>query len=282
MGGANLKQRLVGTIWGRSLHRTRDLWELWRVVRLNPESGGAICQDLCAQYVLSGLCDERKTFVDVGAHFGSMIASVRHRHPRISVIAIEADPDKAAALAKKFSDVEVHSCAVGERTGEVTFFLDGERPGYSNLAERGSDGRRPISVAMRRLDDLIADSATLEVIKIDVTGTELDVLRGSSELVSRCRPAVMFAGVPVSAEAASQTMGQLFDWFAEREYEILVPNRVAHDGPSLSRESFRESHFHPARAFDYFSIPSERRVEFRDRARVALGVKPQSFANPEG
>lgn len=269
-----MKQRLVGTVWGRSLHRARSLWELWQAVSANPEGGAALCQDLSARLVLPALCDPKKTFIDVGAHFGSIIAIVRHQHPGIPVIAVEADPEKAAGLASKFSDLEVHSCAVGDHTGEVTFFMDLDQPGCSTLAEGGSDAHRShmSSVPIRLLDDLIAGSATADVLKIDVVGTELDVLRGATELVARCRPAIMFAGVPIRAEAAQQTMEGLFEWFNERNYEILVPNRVAHEGPPLSLEGFRESHFFPCRTFDYFALPSERRIEFRDRARVALGV----------
>ena len=67
-------------------------------------------------------------------------------------------------------------------------------------------------------------------------------------------------------------VSELFTWLTTRDYEILVPNRVPHDGPGLSREGFLDSHFYPFRTLNYFAIPTERRVEIRDRARSTLGI----------
>jgi FkbM family methyltransferase len=268
------KRSLIGTGLGRSMLRSRQLWELWRAVHSNPEAGPSLCQDFCVQSLLPGLCDPRKVFVDAGAHIGSVIGSVRHRHPRIRVIAFEADPVKAAALGRRLKDVDVHPCALGEKEGEVTFFVDTKRPGYSSLSQglRSSENINEISVPMRRMDGTIAVTLQIEVIKMDVEGAELGVLRGSSMLIQRCRPIVLFESALKNAEAMGFTVDGLFDWFRERDYEIFVPNRVAHDGPSLSRESFLEAHYYPCRTRDYFAILAQRRTEFRDRARETLGA----------
>ena len=263
---------------GRGLLRGRQLWKVWQTVHSNPEKGARLCQDLCVQLVLPGLCDPSKAFLDIGAHIGSVIGNIRHSHPGIPAIAVEADPTKAAALAKRLRDVEVHACALGEKEGEATFFVDAKRPGYSSLSQgpRSSRDVREISVPMRRLDDILEETVQIEVIKIDVEGAELGVLRGSPELFRRCRPAVLFESAPDGEEAMGFTVEGLFDWFADRDYEILVPNRVAHNGPSLTREGFLEAHYYPSRTLDYFAIPVERRIDFRDCARKALGVVPES------
>jgi len=213
-------------------------------------------------------------FVDAGAHIGSVVADVRRYHPSIQVIAVEAVPEKASDLARKFPGIEVHSCALGEADGEVTFFVDSRRPGYSSLAKRqhSDNDIREISVPMRRLDDIISTSAKVEVIKIDVEGAELGVLRGSPDLISRCRPVILFESGPRAGEAMGFTVESLFDWFVAREYDVFVPNRVAHGGPPLGRGGFLESHHYPFRTLDYFAIPTERRIEIRDRARKALGI----------
>ncbi len=268
------KRSVIGTVLGRSLLRSRQLWNLWQAVHSNPETGPTLCQDLCVQLVLPGLCDPSKAFLDIGAHIGSVIGTVRQHHPGIPVIAVEADPTKAAALVARLKDVEIHTCALGEKEGEVTFFVDTKRPGYSSLSQgrRSSKDVREISVPMRRLDDILEKTVHIEVIKIDVEGAELGVLRGSNELIRRCRPTVLFESASKGADAMGFTVEGLFDWFAEREYEIVVPNRVAHNGPPLTRDGFFEAHHYPARTLDYFAIPVERRIEFRDRAREALGI----------
>lgn len=274
MALTRVKQRLVGTAVGRSLMRLRELRALRKILTSNPEQGGMLCQDLCARILLPRLCKPLHVFVDVGAHIGSVTAEVLHRDPSARIVAVEADPEKAARLKRRFPDVDVHDCAVGDRKGEVTFYIDERRPGYSSLARRN---RRPadvrqIDVPMRRLDDILSSTADVGLIKIDVEGAELAVLRGAAGLLSRCRPVVLFESGPQGGRSMGFGIEEIFDWLAGQGYEILVPNRVAHDGPALCRESFVESHVYPRRTLNYFAVPTERRIEVRDRAREVLGI----------
>jgi FkbM family methyltransferase len=214
-------------------------------------------------------------FIDVGSHIGSVIAEMRRRQPHLQIIAIEADPQKAAELSRKFRSITVHSCALGETSGPVAFYVDTERQGYSSLSPRmrDRDHVREISIDMQRLDDIVPATARVDLIKIDVEGTELGVLKGGNELIARCRPVVFFESGPVTA-LAGFTIEGLFDWFAERSYDVFVPDRIGHAGPPLGREGFVEAHSFPFRTLNYFAIPSERRIEIRERAREELGITP--------
>ena len=275
MNVEGLKRRIVGTELGRALLRSSDWNRIWRAVRGNPEKLAMISQDMLGVALLPQLCRSSACFLDVGAHIGSVIASVQARSTEIEVIAIEAIPAKAAALEKKFPHVQIHSCAVGERTDEVSFFVDLKRGGFSSLARAGRAEAdvEEICVPMRRIDDLVHPAAIVDVIKIDVEGAELGALRGSEELVSRCRPAIYFeSGVE---EQMGYSHEALFKWFAERDYQVFVPNRVAHDGFPLGSEGFLEAHQYPVRTQNYFALAAERRAEFRDRARAFLGILPR-------
>ena len=65
---------------------------------------------------------------------------------------------------------------------------------------------------------------------------------------------------------------ELYDFFNSNNYAILIPNRLAHDDPGLSKEAFLEGHLYPRRTTNYFAIPRERRVEIRDRGRNILNI----------
>jgi hypothetical protein len=82
----------------------------------------------------------------------------------------------------------------------------------------------------------------------------------------------MFESGPRGGEAMGFSKESLYDWFSEREYEVVVPNRLAHNGPPLQRDNFLESHYFPFRTLNYFAVPAERRIEIRDRARRALSI----------
>jgi FkbM family methyltransferase len=274
MNTVDVRRRLVGTGLGRFLVHVRQSWGLWRTLGSNPEQGGHLAQDVIAQELLPRLCRASAVFVDIGAHIGSVIAEVQRCDPSVRIIAVEAVPEKAAHLARAHPGVTVHGVALGEKDGEVRFFVNTQRPGYSSLANTGGRGDAvvEITVPMRKLDDLVPPPVTVDVMKVDVEGAELGVLRGAAGLVARSRPVIMFESAVNTGAALGYSVEALFDWLAERDYQVLVPNRVAHDGPTLGREGFLEAHYYPFRTLNYFAVPRERRVETRDRARRILGI----------
>jgi len=69
----------------------------------------------------------------------------------------------------------------------------------------------------------------------------------------------------------------MWRWLEERDVDIVVPNRVAHNGSGLSLDGFLEARLYPRRTTNYFAIPRERRMEIRDRARAVLGLAATSI-----
>jgi FkbM family methyltransferase len=258
----NFKQVILGTPLGRVAQFVRDSTALMHALITRPESVGTELNDRLATYLITRLPCSR--FVDVGAHIGSVVAAVQH-HSRAEVIALEAMPDKAAALRRKFPDVVVHACAVGETTGDVSFFVVPELTGTSSLIR--NQGSVQISVPLRRLDELVKEP--VDMLKIDVEGAELGVLRGAEHLIANSRPVIMFESGP-GEQMYSQSA--LWEWLSERRYEIFTPDRLAHAGPALSCEGFSESHFYPRRTTNYFAVPAERRIQVRTMARQLLRI----------
>jgi len=269
-----IKQLVVGTAIGRVAMRARDFVEVCHAVYSSPESAGTLLNDQAATRLVVSLCRPGATFIDVGAHIGSVISAVYDHDKSISVIAVEAIPEKVVRLRHKFPKAQIHGCAVGASEGEVSFFVDLKQSGYSSLGHRADDARpgiAQITVPMRCLNNLVTAS-DVDVIKIDVEGAELGVLRGADAVVDRCRPVIMFESAPPQDDGLGYSKPAMWDWLTEHGYQVFVPNRVAHDGPELSRDSFVESHFYPRRTTNYFAIPAERRVEIRDRARKLLRI----------
>ena len=263
-----LKQALVASPLGTRLYRLRQLWEGFRSLQSYPQYSGIAGQRRCAQLLLSGMCVRGETFLDVGAHIGSVLADVLAHHANTPVIAIEAVPAKAAHIQKRFPSVTLHSCAVGDAEGTVQFYVDVKRPGYSSLSrgENESDVVA-IDVQMRRIDDLIPTSRKVGVMKIDVEGAELQALRGARGMLERDKPAICFESTELNDDVAA-----LFDLLGSYGYDLFVPNRLPDLAPALTREGFLEAHYHPRRTTDYFAIHRERREEYRGRAAAALGV----------
>jgi FkbM family methyltransferase len=266
-----LKQLVVNNAAGRMAKSARDAIRLVQAACTTPESVGTEANDQLSEFLVTRICASGGTFVDVGAHIGSITAAVSHHDPTVKIVAIEAMPDKAAALRKRFPGVVVHGCAVGERAGTVAFYVDTQQSGYSSLGRPSSKGSQvtEISVPIARLDDLVGTGA-VDVIKIDVEGAELGVLRGAGSTISASRPIVMFESALVTPSALGYTNEAMWDFFADLAYAIVLPNRLAHNHHGLSRDSFSESHIYPRRTTNYFAIPKERSPEIRARARSLL------------
>jgi FkbM family methyltransferase len=268
-----MREILVGTALGRFAMAVRNSIELaWKAYH-SPESIGTLVNDQIATFLVTRLCLPGKGFVDVGAHIGSIISEVAYRDASIKLYAIEPVPEKLNRLQRRFPNIQCHACAVGESNGEIAFFINIKRPGYSSLRRSARDAEIvEITVPLRTLDSLISTS-DIDVIKIDVEGAELGVLRGGNEVIARSRPLVMFeSGAPVD-DGLGYTKEAMWHWWHDRNFDLFFPNRVAHDAPGLTLDGFVDAHSYPRLTTNYFAIPKERRIEIRDRARNVLKIK---------
>jgi len=267
-----MRQILVGTAVGRFSLAVRNTVELlWQAIH-SPESVGTLANDQIAAFLVTRLCLSKKGFVDVGAHIGSIVSEVAHRDASIKLYAIEPMSEKLEHLRKKFPSIELHACALGESNGEIAFFVNTRHSAYSSLGRlAGTVETMEIKVPLRTLDSLIS-SDDIDVIKIDVEGAELGVLRGGDKVIARSRPLVMFESGPPIDDGLGYTKKAMWRWWHERDFDLVLPNRVAHNAPGLSLDSFVDAHSYPRLTTNYFAIPKERRIEIRDRARRALKI----------
>ncbi len=270
-----MKQILLGSPLGRGAMFLRDKFDLLKGVYFSLESVGTIANDQLATTLITRICKPSATFIDVGAHIGSIVSAVKHNDSSIRIVAIEAIPRKAENLRRRFPFVELHGCAVGESTGEISFFVHRKRSGYSSLGRptAGDDNSAfEIQVRIEKLDNLVSYS-DVDAIKIDVEGAELGVLRGAVNILRRCRPIIMFESGPQANDGLGYTKEGILNFLDSHDFSVVVPNRVAHNDPGLTMAGFIESHLYPRRSTNYFAIPAERRTEFRDRARDILGIQ---------
>jgi FkbM family methyltransferase len=147
--------------------------------------------------LVASLCDPGRVSLDIGADVGeftiAMLASSR------SVVAFEPRPAQARDLAAMFAavgaPVRVEAVALSDQPGVTTMRVVQSDPGRSTidaanaLSDSGEDAVQSIEVEVKRLDDLRLDDVGL--VKIDVEGHELAVLRGAADTLARNRPAVL-------------------------------------------------------------------------------------------
>lgn len=126
--------------------------------------------------------------VDVGAYSGLWTLYACAAMPDGTCIAIEPNPVSAANLVRNIAlngmteRVAVATCAVSDVEGSATLRIPADNSRASITETEG----QPITVNVRRLDDLLADRADVAAVKIDVEGLEAEVIEGATEVLRRC------------------------------------------------------------------------------------------------
>jgi FkbM family methyltransferase len=162
------------------------------------------------------------TAVDVGANVGlhtlTMASAVG---PEGSVLAIEPNPVAVARLRANLAlndlDARVLVHAVSDRVGEMPLFVpDGvnNNLGQARLGPR--DGLTAGgSVAVTTLDLVAERLDALDLLKIDVEGFEVAVLRGARRTLERFRPVVLLEYEPELWLDAGHRWDDLVDLLAD-------------------------------------------------------------------
>lgn len=267
-----MKKQLVGTALGRFALKASHYTSLKSLSVQNPEKASMVGNAILADRLIAELCPPGGTFVDVGAHIGSIFSSVHAHSAEIKIHAVEADPDKAADLVKRFPYCTLHACGVGETTGVMEFYRNLEASGYSSLVKDHADSQATISIEIKTLDMLLKDAAP-DVMKIDIEGAELGALRGGESVIMAHKPTIMFESTGSGTNALGYAPELIWRWFNERNYALFVPDRLAHDAPPLGLETFLDGHEYPMRTMNYFAVHADKRIAVRDRARQILGIQ---------
>lgn len=155
--------------------------------------------------------------VDVGAHQGGFLQHMVRLAPEGSHLAFEPLPHLNAALRSRFPGVEVRQAALSDAPGRAEFFYLPEAAGMSGLRERPDAAdtvQEKLDVRLEVLDEVIGERAP-SVIKIDVEGAELQVLRGACQTLARHRPMVLLEHGLAAAAAYGTHPGDVHDVLTE-------------------------------------------------------------------
>lgn len=154
--------------------------------------------DILTKRILSRELQPNSNCVDVGAHKGEILDLFLEFAPQGKHTAFEPIPHLHKQLQLTHGTrVKVYPYALGSRTGSAIFNHVIDAPAYSGLQKRTYKQNNPqienIEVEVRMLDDVLSDSSNrIDLIKIDVEGGELDVLKGATALLRRDNPLLVF------------------------------------------------------------------------------------------
>jgi FkbM family methyltransferase len=255
-----LKQTLIRTPLERPMQQLRHLGEYRRLWR-HPELSAVYAEQGRVEAALARVLAPESNCLDVGCHLGSFLSLMLRRSPRGRHMAFEALPEKARRLRKRFPEVEVVEAAVGEAAGEVDFFRNRSRSGFSGtrMGDGSGDVLERIRVRAARLDDLVPPSLRVDFVKVDVEGVELAVLKGAKQLILRNRPVVLFECTRANLSRAKTSAREVFDFINDALCMRVYRPGDWGAGSALTFDGFYRAMTYPFEAFNFFAAPAERR-----------------------
>ena len=171
-------------------------WGMTISIRQGDDIGRSITHsgifDLCVSEVLFRLVSPGDLAVDVGANLGYMTSLMAPRAgPRGRVVAFEPHPDVYPLLERNAESwweirenapIDIRAVALSSRPGTGQLLASDEFNTNMGVAFLGEPGTEGLPVALDTLDRSFA-GAHIGVLKIDVEGHELEVLRGAHSLL---------------------------------------------------------------------------------------------------
>ena len=173
--------------------------------------------------LISNLVKNNQNSIDIGANLGlfTFFMSRASKH----VFAFEPNPYPLENLKGLVdSNVTVLPIALGNNDGPVEIKIPHHRKGWSSngasLASKEINDGKIINIQCRKLDSLNIENIGL--IKIDVEGFEIEVIRGAKETILKNKPVMIIE----NETAHTKDTNELFITMNELGYDKYICNSI--------------------------------------------------------
>jgi len=180
--------------------------------------------------MLKEMLQPNSIFCDIGANIGYFSLLAAREAPSGQVIAFEPVSYLFGKLERnvslnKMTTIHPVNAAIGEKEESRLIYLSGDdNAGMSSLHEPENYSGRSEMVKVTSLDHWFAGSglAKIDLIKIDVEGNELAVLKGMKTIITRFRPPILLELNPETLSYFNLTPAQVLTYIAELSYNSFV------------------------------------------------------------
>lgn len=165
--------------------------------------------------------------IDVGANIGDTAAIVRSA-VNVPIICIEGDAAVMPLLQKniaQMANVTAYQYFLGQKTENVEVVI--QKDGWDSTIVPVKSGEHANSKTMSlvTLDEVLAKIGLpkpCKLLKVDVEGFDLKVLRGASSLLQRDRPVILFEWNHQNLEQIGEPSQSIFTFLAALQYDVVL------------------------------------------------------------
>lgn len=171
--------------------------------------------------LIARLAPKATVIYDIGANAGYMTMVAANAAPNAAIHAFEPIPALAAdvaasALENGFTNVQAHNVALSDGRGTATIHVPRHMV-HASFVPRAS--AEAIEVQTFALDNLVrsGELPPPSLIKIDVEGAEMMVLRGAEQTLREHRPILIYE-CDENAARFGHTPGSVIEWLQQLGY----------------------------------------------------------------
>lgn len=171
------------------------------------------------------------TIIDVGSNIGLITLSVLHYYPTAHFHCFEPSGYSNQIFQQTIlknnlnSNIRLIKKGLYHKSGIIPFYTHGIPnalgDGIKDTKRAGISKKAPIEVTT--LDNYVKKSKIqkIDLIKIDVEGAELFVLKGGRKSILKYRPLILFEANPVNLQAYNLIPGDIYHFFSKIDYKII-------------------------------------------------------------
>lgn len=141
---------------------------------------------------------ESPFIIDIGSHIGISLLYFKSLYPNCKILSFEPNPISFEILKENIfnnglEDIELINMAVDSNSGKKIFYIDNSNQNWESNSSflinswNGKESTKSIEVQSTRLDSYIKDVDEIEMLKIDIEGTEYEVLNSHKGVLNKVK-----------------------------------------------------------------------------------------------
>ena len=165
------------------------------------------------------------TIIDVGANIGWFTVNImKYLNSDGFIIAVEPDLTnlrrlESCLIASNLQDrVQILPIALSNIQGTGFLTLDSGNPANHKIGEE--EGGISKEIELKLLDDVCRNLVDVCLVKIDVQGHEINVLKGGQDTIMRLRPAIL---IEFDNRHGFQNTGDVWELLQKFGYKVFFP-----------------------------------------------------------
>ena len=206
--------------------------------------------DIQTVEIMKRVLQKDSNCVDVGCHEGGILTEMLRFAPIGTHFAFEPLPGMYQGLVESFgslANLHLYGYALSDTAGKASFQYVVSNPGYSGFRRRRYDSPheqiQQITVKTNLLDNLVPKHISIQFIKVDVEGAELQVFKGAIETIKRSRPIIVFEHGLGAADIYETSPENMYDLLALQcglKLFLMAEWLESNGRVSLSKDAFCE------------------------------------------